>query len=37
MNSTFLNGKRLDTGIPAEIHTGDELRCGVVILRFEAS
>jgi Cyclic nucleotide-binding domain/FHA domain len=37
MNSTFLNGKRMDTGIPAEIHTGDELRCGVVILRFEAS
>jgi len=37
MNSTFLNGKRLDTGIPAEIRTGDELRCGVVILRFEAS
>ena len=35
MNSTFLNGKRLDTGIPAEIRTGDELRCGVVVLRFE--
>jgi CRP-like cAMP-binding protein len=37
MNSTFLNGKRLDTGIPAEIRTGDELRCGVVVLRFEAA
>jgi CRP-like cAMP-binding protein len=37
MNSTFLNGKRLDTGIPAEIRTGDELRCGVVVLRFEVS
>lgn len=37
MNSTFLNGKRLDTGIPAEIRSGDELRCGVVVLRFEAS
>lgn len=37
MNSTFLNGKRLETGIPAEIRTGDELRCGVVVLRFEAS
>ena len=36
MNSTFLNGKRLETGIPAEIRSGDELRCGVVVLRFEA-
>lgn len=36
MNSTFLNGKRLETGIPSEIRQGDELRCGVVILRFEA-
>jgi CRP-like cAMP-binding protein len=35
MNSTFLNGKRLETGIPAEIRAGDELRCGVVVLRFE--
>ena len=35
MNSTFLNGRRMDTGIPAEIKPGDELRCGVVILRFE--
>ena len=35
MNSTFLNGKRLETGIPAEIRPGDELRFGVVILRFE--
>ena len=37
MNATFLNGKRLDTGIPAEIRVGDELRCGVVVLRFEVS
>ncbi len=36
MNSTFLNGKRLETGIPSEIRQGDELRCGVVVLRFEA-
>ena len=35
MNSTFLNGNRLDTGVPAEIRPGDELRCGVVVLRFE--
>jgi len=35
MNSTFLNGHRLETGIPSEIKPGDELRCGVVILRFE--
>lgn len=37
MNSTFLNGKRLETGIPAEIRPGDEVRFGVVVLRFEAS
>jgi len=36
MNSTFLNGKRLETGIPAEIRPDDELRFGVVVLRFEA-
>jgi CRP-like cAMP-binding protein len=35
MNSTFLNGRRMDTGIPGEIKPGDELRCGVVVLRFE--
>src|SRR5262245_29710593 len=37
MNSTFLNGRRLDTGVPAELRQGDELRCGVVVLRFEAT
>ncbi len=37
MNSTFLNGKRLETGIPAEIRTGDEVRFGVVVLRFEGT
>ncbi len=37
MNSTFLNGRRLDTGVPAEMKTGDELRCGVVVLRFEGT
>ncbi|HYG62960.1 MAG TPA: cyclic nucleotide-binding domain-containing protein [Thermoanaerobaculia bacterium] len=35
MNSTYLNGARLDTGVPAELKPGDEVRCGVVILRFE--
>ena len=35
MNSTFLNGVRLDTGVPAEFHKGDELRFGVVALKFE--
>ena len=35
MNSTFLNGRRLDTGVPSELNPGDELRCGVVVLRFE--
>lgn len=34
MNSTFLNGNRLETGIPSEIRPGDELRFGVVVLRF---
>lgn len=34
MNSTFLNGVRLETGVPAEIHPGDELRFGVVALKF---
>jgi CRP-like cAMP-binding protein len=37
MNATFLNGNRLETGVPAEIGSGDELRFGVVVLRFEAS
>ncbi|MDP9121305.1 MAG: cyclic nucleotide-binding domain-containing protein [Acidobacteriota bacterium] len=35
MNATFLNGARLETGIPGEIHPGDELRFGVVVLRLE--
>jgi len=36
MNATFLNGGRLETGVPAEIRPGDELRFGVVVLRLEA-
>src|SRR5882724_221926 len=35
MNATFLNGARLETGVPAEMKPGDEVRCGVVALRFE--
>jgi Cyclic nucleotide-binding domain/FHA domain len=35
MNSTFLNGARLETGVPAEVHPGDELRFGVVALRLQ--
>jgi CRP-like cAMP-binding protein len=35
MNSTFINGNRLETGVPGEVHPGDEVRCGVVNLRFE--
>jgi CRP-like cAMP-binding protein len=35
MNSTFLNGARLETGVPGEVHPGDELRFGVVSLRFQ--
>jgi pSer/pThr/pTyr-binding forkhead associated (FHA) protein len=34
MNSTFLNGKRLETGIPSEIRQGDELRLGAVVIQF---
>lgn len=35
MNATFLNGSRLETGIPSEIQSGDELRFGVVVTRFQ--
>jgi len=35
MNATFLNGHRLETGVPAEIRPGDEVRFGVVVLRLE--
>lgn len=35
MNATYLNGSRLETGVPAEIHDGDLLRFGVVELRFQ--
>ncbi|HEV7517324.1 MAG TPA: cyclic nucleotide-binding domain-containing protein [Thermoanaerobaculia bacterium] len=35
MNATFQNGARLETGVPAELKPGDEVRCGVVVLKFE--
>ncbi len=34
MNGTFVNGVRLETGVPSEIHAGDEVRCGLVSLVF---
>ena len=34
MNGTFVNGNRLETGVPVEIHDGDEVRFGVVNLTF---
>jgi len=36
MNGTFVNGVRLETGVPAEILSGDEVRCGLVALIFRA-
>ncbi len=35
MNATFLNGARLETGIPSELKPGDEVRCGVVVLKLD--
>jgi Cyclic nucleotide-binding domain/FHA domain len=35
MNSTFLNGVRLETGVPGEIQPGAEVRFGVVVLRLD--
>jgi hypothetical protein len=34
MNGTFVNGRRIETGIPVEIKEGDEVRCGLVIMFF---
>jgi CRP-like cAMP-binding protein len=35
MNSTFVNGARLETGVPSEVRNGDEVRFGVVPLKFQ--
>ena len=37
MNGTFVNGKRLETGVPAEIAEGDVVRVGLVDLTFRMS
>ncbi|QQR72674.1 MAG: cyclic nucleotide-binding domain-containing protein [Holophagales bacterium] len=34
MNGTFVNGERIETGQPTEIKPGDEVRFGLVTLRF---
>lgn len=34
MNGTFVNGVRIETGVPAEVRNGDEVRCGLVPLHF---
>jgi hypothetical protein len=36
MNGTYANGQRLETGVPVEILDGDEVRLGMVVLRFHA-
>jgi CRP-like cAMP-binding protein len=33
MNGTFVNGDRLETGVPSEVNDGDEVRVGLVDLR----
>src|SRR5688572_28096825 len=35
MNPTFVNGRKVETGVPAEIRPGDALRFGVVEMKFE--
>lgn len=35
MNVTLVNGNRLETGVPVQIHAGDKLRFGAVELQFE--
>jgi CRP-like cAMP-binding protein len=36
MNGTFINGVRLETGVPTEMTPGDEVRFGLISLRFTA-
>jgi hypothetical protein len=35
MNGTYVNGTRLETGVPAEIEPGDEVRFGMVVTHFK--
>ena len=30
MNGTFINGERVETGVPVEFHEGDEVRFGLI-------
>lgn len=36
MNGTFVNGERIETGVPREIQDGDEVQFGLVKLAFHA-
>jgi len=36
MNGTFVNGTRIETGVPTEVRSGDEVRCGLVSLVFHS-
>lgn len=35
MNGTYVNGERLETGVPSEIKPGDEVRFGMVVTEFK--
>lgn len=35
MNGTFINDERIETGVPAEMKPGDEIRCGLLPLVFK--
>lgn len=34
MNGTFINGNRVETGVPVEFHEGDEVRFGLIKTKF---
>jgi CRP-like cAMP-binding protein len=36
VNGTYVAGEKLETGVPRELVAGDEVRCGLVVLRFLA-
>ncbi|MEM6794015.1 MAG: cyclic nucleotide-binding domain-containing protein [Acidobacteriota bacterium] len=37
MNGTFINGERVETGVPVEFHEGDEVRFGLIKTHFHLS
>lgn len=37
MNGTFINGVRVETGVPVEFQNGDEVRFGLIKTKFHAS